>query len=716
MDMQPTQIARRLLVAVLLVTFAGGCVYYNTFYNARRAFNEAEGQRKRSTGATPSVNTGQYNTAIEKSLKVIENHPNSRFYDDALFVVAVSYFWLKNYGKAERRFREILANYPNSKFIKDSELYLAKTMLEQRDVDEAMSVFESIFNRDYERLHKADAALGLGRYYFEDDDFDQANFYFMAIRDSLGDGPQKTIAQMYLADALFKRFQFGDALAAYLQVLGMDADKAQRYHALYRAALCSYRLQRIDDGLDYLQTLMDDELYFDSLGVLRLAVAQGYEYDDDLILAMNAYDRVAQEEQRNEIAAEAWFNLGLIYQYELDDLAKAKEAYDETAKLSRTSEIGQEALERSADIGKLEEYARTFELDSTATEEMIDEAAHTQYLLAELYWFKLNKPDSAIAEMQYMVDSFPSAYETPKGMIALAAMIKEHEGDTAGADSLLREVIAKHSNSDYVGEALELLGLKGTEVDTGYAEVYLRRAEYFVVDEPDPDSARYYYRYIADNFPDSKFWLQSQFGYIYVSEMYDPPGDSSLILAYSEIADSFPGTIWSGEARKRLAGPPKQGPPDQPSETQPEYAEVSPGEDTAAGLPYLGGPTTAGDLSEDTAGAYGDPDEDLYVGPNGEPIPLLPDNIKGVPRIPFEYPAEAVALGWEGEVVFQILLDFSGRVAEYIVKRPAWDEEIQRRVEETVGSMVFDPTQFPEEYQDTWLVYKYWVSKPVYRQ
>ena len=46
------------------------------------------------------------------------------------------------------------------------------------------------------------------------------------------------------------------------------------------------------------------------------------------------------------------------------------------------------------------------------------------------------------------------------------------------------------------------LGLKGTEADTGYAEVFIKRAEDFWVDSGQVDSARYWYQYVIDSFRD----------------------------------------------------------------------------------------------------------------------------------------------------------------------------------------------------------------------
>ena len=111
---------RRNKVGYLILLFfvpglAGGCVYYNTFFHARQAFNNAEKSLKLSKYGQVRINVGDYKKAIEKSLKIVENHPNSKWYDDAIYILAVSYFYTKQYQKSEHRCREILANYPDSK-------------------------------------------------------------------------------------------------------------------------------------------------------------------------------------------------------------------------------------------------------------------------------------------------------------------------------------------------------------------------------------------------------------------------------------------------------------------------------------------------------------------------------------------------------------------------------------------------------------------------
>jgi TolA-binding protein len=672
-----------------------GCVYYNTFHNCRKAFDAAEDSR--TAKRTSRVDIGGYNKAIEKALKVVEIYPNSSYYDDALFVLAVSYYHTGAYLKCERRAREILANYPESEYAGESTLYLAKAKLAQGDLDDAMQVYREIFQQDYKREFKAQAALGLAEFYFEHREYESAQPFLLSLRDSLGNDEERRDAQMMVTSAYFDTYRFADAKSAALQLLGMDPERDHKYQAIKMAAICSYRLQRFVEGHEYLQQLMDDDVYFDSLGSLELLMASGYEDADELVQAEMIYDRLIGEGMPHEQRLQAYWRLGLMYQFDYDDLTMAKEHYDSTSRLGRASDLGKAALQRSSDIGKRESFGRTLTIDSTTTQQAIDEAAYVQFQLSELYWFQLNKPDTAMLEMKYVIDSFPTAYDAPKAMIALAGMVREHEADTARSVKILERVLTRYPTSDYVVEALEALGLRGTAADTGYAGYYFDRAEYYLADEGEIDSARVYYQEVIDRFPDSKHYLQSRFALIWMTEMYNSPGDSSLIFAYNEFVDSFPNNQWADEAKSRTAYRATRRSRDS---DEGDTASAWQTEDT----------TLAG--AEDTA-SYVDPLVAVYVGPNGEAIgnltfpPIRVDD-------EFEYPQEAAREGWEGIMYFQVLLDFSGEVDDYIFAIKSPNDEINRRAELAVSTMVFDATRIRTELQGEWMVYKFIVRKPDY--
>jgi len=704
---------KTLLLVMILAAFgvSTGCVYYNTFYNAKKSFNEAEKARKKKGGR---ANAAQYKKAIEKSLKVSDNYPHSKYYDDALYVLGVSYYHIEEYLKAERRLRELTIDYPESEFNKEAQLYLAKTKLRLGDMEDAMDLFGNIFESEYSRDYKAEAAMALGEYNFEAEKYEEANKYLQAVRDSLGDDIDKRKAQIYIADGYFNTFKFKDALGGYLQVLGMEPDKDDKYHALYRAALCSYRMQRINDGLSYLNDLIEDELYYDSLGALLLKVAEGYEYDDDLEMAEATYDQITNNIDRKNFVGEAFYQLGLIYQYDYDNLKEAKDFYDKAVENTRNSEVGKQALQRSSAIGKLETFSKAIQVDTTASQEVIDEMAYTQYLLAELYWFELNKPDSAIFELQYLIDSFSTAYEAPKAMIALSQMNREFYEDTTKADSLLKATLYRYPHSDYVPEALDLLGLRGTAADTGYAAHYFRKAENFLVDTNQVDSALHYFQYITDNFPDSKYYLHARFNTILTRELYQSPGDSSIVLAYQEYADSFPNSEFANEAQRRLKYAPKSKEAGGKEKTPQDslFADVEPGEEQDTTAAPEGGVST-----------YTDHQQSLYIRPNGDTVALLDEDPTEIIE-PFVFPSEAYGMREEGfYLYFQVLLDFSGKVIDYVLKNQSEYEEINDRANRTVASITFNPLAVSKRVNDFnlpedpegrghWFVYKFLVEKP----
>ncbi len=704
------------ILLIATVAVASGCsVYFNTFFNAKKAFNAAEKARKAS--ARQEAGQNDYQKAIEKALKVVENHPNSKYYDDAVYVLGVSYFHTKQYGKAERRFRELLANFPDSKYTKDANLYLAKSKLALGDMDEALATFAQIFESNSTKEFKAEAALALGAHHQELKEYDQARRYFQALRDSLGDPLTARNAQMMIADGYFESFKFFDARGAYLQAIGMNPDKKEKYHALFYSALCSFRLQAIDVGLGYLDQLAGDELYFDSLGVLKLTKAEGYEYDDDLLSAEAMYEDVATTSEDKSLQARALYRLGLIYQIDYNDLKKAKEYYDKSVEVDRNSPVRSDAIMRSSDIGKIESFTRTT-LDSTATPAAIDEAAYAQYLLAELFWQKLNQPDSAIAEMRYLVDSFSTSYYAPQALVALAQMTRDKTGDNNVPDSLLRAMLQKYPHSDFVPDALEALGLKGTAADTGYAALWINRAENYLIDNKNADSAMACYQYVVDNYPDSRYNVSSRFAFIWLKDNYRAPGDSSIYYEYKQFVDSFPGNEWAALAQRQIS---------VKGEAPPVAVAVPEGQVEGEGTideREAARDSTRGPDVPDTAQTYIDPMVALYRRGNDTLVELRLQPIET--QAIFEFPQEA-AIGSQHDwkLYFQLLIDFSGKVVDYSLKIPSGIEELDKRVSETVASMTFDAMEVSNRVVDAgqtekkteegyWFVYMYAVTKPEY--
>ncbi len=147
---------------ILLLCFVGavaslsGCAYYNTFYNVERKFTDAERERRQADrqtaqqsaagtatqpattppGGTPAraqtAGADKYRKVIETSSKLLEYYPKSRWVDDALLVMGVSYYRLGDLPRAERKFTELMTLFPKSKHVTEAVIWKAQTLADQK--------------------------------------------------------------------------------------------------------------------------------------------------------------------------------------------------------------------------------------------------------------------------------------------------------------------------------------------------------------------------------------------------------------------------------------------------------------------------------------------------------------------------------------------------------------------------------------------------------
>jgi outer membrane protein assembly factor BamD (BamD/ComL family) len=107
-----------------------GCAKYNTYYNAKRAFDNAEYVRDEALrrNQDPPVPAGaqkaDYERAIEKSQKILDEYPGHSLTDDALFLQAKAYHRLESYRQSIRNLDLLFTNFPQTEYLEEA-LYIA---------------------------------------------------------------------------------------------------------------------------------------------------------------------------------------------------------------------------------------------------------------------------------------------------------------------------------------------------------------------------------------------------------------------------------------------------------------------------------------------------------------------------------------------------------------------------------------------------------------
>ena len=105
--------------AILVLLLLSSCVYFNTIYNAKRLYREAEKARtealRTGSGITRNLKD-RYKVVVIKCSKVLRDHPNSGWVDDSIFLMGKALVRQQEYNKGIRKFQELITNYPESKY------------------------------------------------------------------------------------------------------------------------------------------------------------------------------------------------------------------------------------------------------------------------------------------------------------------------------------------------------------------------------------------------------------------------------------------------------------------------------------------------------------------------------------------------------------------------------------------------------------------------
>jgi TonB family protein len=685
------------LLIVVTIALLAGCVYYNTFFIAKQSFNEAEKERERLGLEILKGTNSNYQKAIEKSSVVLEFHPNSKYVDDALFVIGKSFYHQGEFSKAETKFRELLATHPKSEYAERSMFYLGKARFYREDWVGAREAFSRMDTVAHDKNLRSEALFMLGEVLYAQDEYEQAIAAYQDYLQAFAKGPKAAETMYKIAEAYFLSKNYSPAKDAYLGVVPLTSVDSIRYRARYRAGECYYEFGAVDSGLAIYRSLAKDDKNFNQLADIYLQIGHGEEIADSIDAAMTTYEKVVEEYPKTVASAIAFYRLGRIHQEKLLDLETAKAMYDSSTTARANSPVSKDAVARSADIAKLDSYREGMSADK------VEQAVESQYLLAELYLTDLNQPDSALNEYQTLLDSFPETKYAPGSLMAIAWIKENVQGDTAGAQEQYRRLLFEYPTSDLVPEALAKLDVDSDMADYDYPARRYAEAEQLLLATGDYEAANEVFQSIVDDFPESEYAAKAQFAIAWSLQqrldISDPivgdsgkiTVDSTYILAFQKVVDLYGDTEY-GSAAKSLLG-------DRTQQTK----RLAPDEQS--------------DTTQDTTIARETPDSLAYLDSVTRAIEEQIRDLPPAPKSPtavgvFNYPLSAYGDPWEGEIIFRVVIDFTGRVTEWETLRGSGVEDIDIAAVETLKDTTFNPADIDPVNYGKWFVYKFVVRVP----
>jgi tetratricopeptide (TPR) repeat protein len=548
-----------LTVTALIISFDfTGCAYFNTFFLAKKNFSDGEVLRKRDKGKVIGATQTRYKDAIEYSRQVIEKYKNSKYVDDALYIIGMSYYRQKNFTEAKVKFDEILAAFPDSKFASDAIFYKAKCLIELDDMDEARSIFIKILNSGDKKI---DALAG-----FEICELDILDEDWLDLKDISGNiiglnpGEKDVFnANYYLARAEFELNNYQnciDILTKYDKEK-LSTDLRFRINTLLSSAYAE--LGNYDTAMNYLNSIGSKGKFEIYSRQIRLELANLYEIKGDEDLALDTYKKLAGDYPDSLEGKQAWYRSGLII---LKDLSNAKEAKDNFDKIkedtivktepwyvdaqikkvqidsmlskinlidklsgkevrTKTGKASTDSLAKPVDAAKPDEKKP---VDSTKSDEKkpidsskadekktvdYDAIVSTRFSLAEIYTYSFDRPDSALSQYHFIIEESPGSEYAVKSEYFLGLNELKSSGKYSAETEkeLMKNIVAKHPKSQF---SQELKVLLGEQVKTPEVMDFLK-AENARMNDKKPEEYIPLYLAVAENNKGTEIAYQSLF-------------------------------------------------------------------------------------------------------------------------------------------------------------------------------------------------------------
>ena len=425
----------RFFIFYLLVFVFPGCVYYNTFYNARNYYKQGLKLLKNNPNAAKT----NFEKSIEKSAIVVKKHFRSKWADDALFLVAMSYYHMGEYVKAIKNFDDLLVVFPNSNYQDQAKYYRALAYLKDNDYGAALVILYDL--KENSPKFASAAAFQIARSFYLKEEYAQAIDSISSFIKNYPRAKERNGAGLILAESHFKLKDWAPAAYWFKDYLGQGRiEQKERLEKTLKLAECLLNQGKYDSTR--IRLTQDFSRYPDLANQANLLIGKSLLAENNIEVACQSLIRI----RTGDCAAEAYFLMGKLYE-EDKEFEPASAYYDTASQFSPNSEFGILAKKRLSLLGRIQ----------TKSSESKDRA-EAQFLLAEVYSMVLNEDEAAINEYQKVYDSFPDSYYAPKALYA-QAWIMENRLSQENYKTILETIISKYPRTTYANSARRSLGL-----------------------------------------------------------------------------------------------------------------------------------------------------------------------------------------------------------------------------------------------------------------
>lgn len=555
----------RLVLMVCLTGILFGCAYFNTYYNGQTAFDSAYQEHQTLIRKSPdtlttipaTIVTG-YDTAISKSIKVIQNFPkDKKWHDKAVFLIGKSLFYKGEYTRATRRFRQLIDEFPKSRLVPAAYLFYARSLVKDDNLTSAEAACAHILAKYPEINKNQDVSLLLADIARKRGSSAMALSVLTKALDLAREDERRMFLSLQIGKMHLSMSSYGlakDAVAKAPRNLNFSA-LVFELDTVYLVASIANKEYR--DALQKSKKMLREKSMLSHTGEIlyfRGAALRKLDRIDSAIIVFEHDIKVYPAHPR---CGQVWFALGEIYQ-ERHNFSKAGECYSKAASLLRDKTLAALALERSkaiADIGYSITGADTLK-KAVKPIAPKDTTGMRMYRIGELFWLSLSEPDSAYTYfMRMATDTLIKGDSAAKALYAAGYIAFVVRKDSVLADSIFGSLAKRYPASEYVKQSQKLRELPVTVMtaeDSAFAAFLVAETALFSKDSARIDSAAAGYYDVYRRFTHTSFGAKALFCAAWTNDFILEKNKSAL-RQYEELCDTFPSSEYCiGEARGRI--------------------------------------------------------------------------------------------------------------------------------------------------------------------
>lgn len=347
---------RLLLIQLILFLGLSSCAYYNTFYNAEQYYAEAQKlTRENQTETVTREEINLYSKSIEKSKKLLQRYGDSKYRDDAQFLIAKSYYFKGDYLIAKRHFEELALKYSTSAHTVEVPLWLGRCLLQIGDMEMARHEASRIMKGKTNRALQSDALLLMGEIAVKQDSLELAEKYLEQVIDKSPDGFTKAQAQFQVGKMRENKLDYQAALTAFKSVARYKPSESLKVEAIIRQTSMLKALNRDEDAVEMIKSMLLSDKFVDIRGQLEVELGKLFRTMGKVDQAESKFQSIVEDYTRQEIAAEASFELGEVFLVDKLDYVAAKAAYTDIKTQSSRSPFVTQGAQR---IKQIERYQK----------------------------------------------------------------------------------------------------------------------------------------------------------------------------------------------------------------------------------------------------------------------------------------------------------------------------------------------------------------------